>query len=97
MTDKPACGRFAIVPSRAVEDRRLGPAALRVLALLSAHAGRLGCCKMSMKTIGECIGVSRQAAQRSVSRLADTGYVDRHHRRRPDGGSATNLYRIPVS
>lgn len=90
-------GRFAIVPARAVEDRRLGAAALRVLALLSAHTDWMGCCKMPMKSIGERIGVSRQAAQQSVSRLADAGYLEVLSGQRQNGGTSTNLYRIPAA
>ena len=33
-------GRFAITPARAVEDRRLGDAAYRLLACLGTYAGR---------------------------------------------------------
>ena len=44
MTDKQHSGRFAIVPARAIEDHRLGAAALRVLAALSTYSDKDGWC-----------------------------------------------------
>lgn len=39
---RPTSGRFAVVPARAIDDRRLQPAGLRVLTVLCTYADRDG-------------------------------------------------------
>jgi DNA-binding MarR family transcriptional regulator len=87
-------GRFAVTPARAVEDRRLGDAAYRVLACLGTYAGKDGWCWPSTSTLAERLGVSRQAVQRSLRRLAAFGYIEVEHRRRADGSQDRNRYRL---
>ncbi len=87
-------GRFSIVPARAVEDRRLGPAPFRVLAALGTFSDKDGWCWPSMTTVATQLSTRRQVVQRHVQELAKLGYIEIQRQRRPDGGSAANRYRL---
>ena len=69
-------GRFAITPARAVEDKRLGDAAYRVLACLGTYADKDGWCWPKTETVAERLGITRQAVQRSRRQLAQLGYLE---------------------
>lgn len=68
-------GHLAIVPARAVEDQRLGDAALRCLLALGSHTDKDGWCRVKQSTIASVLGVTRQAVQRQISALIELGYV----------------------
>ena len=87
-------GRFAITPALAVEDRRLGDAAYRVLACLGTYADRQGWCWPSTIALAQRLGITRQAVQRSLRQLAELGYIEVEARRRTDGGYDRNRYRL---
>jgi DNA-binding transcriptional ArsR family regulator len=87
-------GRFAIIPARAVEDRRLGPAAFRVLCCLGTYGDRDGWCWPSSSTMAERLGIRRQAVSRQFKALARLGYIEVQRQKRKDGGDTSNRYRI---
>ncbi len=87
-------GRFSIVPARAGEDRRLGPAALRVLAALGTFSDKDGWCWPSLTTLATQLSTRRQVVQRHVQELAKLGYIEIQHQNRSDGGNAANRYRL---
>ncbi len=89
-----ASGRFAIVPARAVEDQRLGNAALRVLCCLGTYADKDGWCRPSMRTMSERVGLTRPTIIEHIQQLGRLGYVETKRRERPDGGCAANEYRL---
>ncbi len=93
MSDKPKFA-FAAVPERAVDDRRLGNAAFRVLAALCSYADKDGHCFPGLGTIGGRLGITRQAVQRQVRHLKSLGYVNVEKRARPNGSGTTNCYLI---
>ncbi len=91
---KQQSSRFAIVPARAVEDRRLGPAPFRVLAALGTFSDRDGWCWPSMTTLAKMLGYTRQAAQQHVQELIKLGYIEVRRQQRPDKGYAANRFRL---
>lgn len=86
--------RFAIVPARAVEDQRLGNAALRVLCCLGTYSDKDGWCRPSMRTLAARLGISRQTTIEHLKSLSGLGYIETKRRARPDGGDAANEYRL---
>jgi len=68
-------GRLAILQAAAVEDARVGPAALRVLVGLSSYADRDGWAWPKQRTLAERLGISRQAVGRQLHKLAVYGYI----------------------
>ena len=91
-----ALTRFAAIPERAGDDRRLRLRDLRVLiAVCRAVDGRTGLAVISQKRIGERSGCSRQKANAAVGHLVRCGYlkkVDKRYSR--SGGGGFLVYRI---
>lgn len=67
--------KYSIVPIRAANDRRILPAAMRVLLTVCSYANRAGLCWPSHENVGKALGVSRQAAGRQIRKLRDMGYL----------------------
>lgn len=66
--------KYSIVPIRACNDRRIRPAAMRVLLAVCSYANRAGLCWPSHENVGKMLGVSRQAAGRQIRILRELGY-----------------------
>ena len=69
--------RFVVLPYRAINDRRLRPAALRVLMQSAAYANKAGYLWASQQRIGQDLGVSGPAVNRQMSKLKALGYIER--------------------
>jgi DNA-binding MarR family transcriptional regulator len=87
-------GRFAVVPARAIDDARLQAAAFKVLCALSTYSDRDGRCWPSMGAVARRLGVTRQAVNRQVHVLVETGYLSITPRQRGDGSTSTHSYRL---
>ena len=89
-----ASGRFAIIPARAIDDRKLGNAAFKVLAALGTYGNREGHCWPSLATLAKRLGVTKQAVEKQIGPLAELGYIEIQRRTRPNGSSASNAYKL---
>lgn len=86
--------RFAAFPAAAVFDKRLSPRDLTVLAAIGVHTDENGWCYPSLSRLGEILGVTRQAVQKSVRVLVGNRYLDVRHRYRADGSQDTNAIHV---
>ena len=74
--EKPVDKRmFTVVPIRAVNDRRIRPAAMRALLAVCSFANKAGLCWPGHENVGKMLGVTRQAAGRQVKKLIEMGYL----------------------
>lgn len=87
-------GQYSIVPARAVEDQRLGNAALRVLCCIGTYADRAGRAHPSVRTIAARLELCRSTVAEHLQELLHLGYLEIRRRVRPDGGNAANEYRL---
>jgi DNA-binding transcriptional ArsR family regulator len=87
-------GRFANVPARAIDDRRLPAPALLVLAALGTYGNAAGWCWPSIGTIARRLGKSRQAVSRQIGVLTRLGYLAVRQQFRDNGSCTSNEYRI---
>ena len=53
-----------------------------------------GTCWPSVRRIAEDLKLSRRTVQRALSDLEHHGFLERTHRRRPNGSLTSNLYRV---
>ena len=51
-------------------------------------------CWPSVRRIAEDLKLSRRTVQRALSDLERHGFLERTHRRRPNGSLTSNLYRV---
>tara|TARA_R110002074_G_scaffold253081_3_gene425083 strand:- start:5318 stop:6115 length:798 start_codon:yes stop_codon:yes gene_type:complete len=86
--------RLSIIPAAAVADAELNHTCLRVLAQIGTYTDDNGWCFPRQKEIGAVLGLQRAAVNRAIQRLAARGYLEVHSRKRNDGGTAANFYRV---
>lgn len=68
--------KLAILPIRAGADRRLHEGTLRCLIVLCSYCNRAGLTWVSQARLGQDLGISRQAVQKQLTLLIQTGYVE---------------------
>ena len=69
--------QFAIMPLRALTDKRITDRNRTVLAMMSSFANRAGITWVTQKRIGEEFKVTPQAIQRMLAKLRDAGYIEK--------------------
>lgn len=68
--------KFCVIPWQAVQDWELPSTSLRYLAALAAYANPAGLTWVSLKRVGEDLGVSHVSVHRHMTRLKNRGYVE---------------------
>ena len=68
--------KFCVIPWQAVQDWELPATSLRYLAALAAYANPAGLTWVSLKRVGEDLGVSHVSVHRHMTRLKNRGYVE---------------------
>ena len=99
MTSDPAAkiqhsGRFSIIPARAIDDPRLGKAALLVLCGLGSYSDRDGWSWPTVATLCKRLRLTRRSALRYLRQLQDLGYLEIEPRFDEKGRQRSNKYRI---
>lgn len=94
--DELHCGRFAIIPTQALDDSRITPALLKLLCVLSTYAStKDGYCYPKLRTLGHRLGhITPQAVSKNMQLLAAYGYVEIKPRLGWDGRRIRNDYRL---
>ena len=72
----PSRRMYAVVPIRALEDRRLSDGAVRTLAKVCSWANKAGITWVTQQRIAEESGIRRQAVNKHVKQLKDHGYIE---------------------
>lgn len=69
-------GRFAIIPARAVDDRRMNRSTLATLVTLGTYSDRNGWCWPSVSTLASRLGVGERQVKRAIRDLEQLGYIE---------------------
>ena len=75
-TKPPSSGRFSIIPARAIDDPRLGKAALLVLCTLGTYSDRDGWSWPSISTMASRLRVTRRHISNGLRQLGQLGYIE---------------------
>lgn len=68
--------QIAVMPLRALADKRLDNQAIRVFGLVCSYANRAGITWVSRKTIADILKVTPQAVSTQVAQLKRYGYIE---------------------
>ncbi len=90
----PSSGRFSIIPARAIDDPRLGKAALLVLCTLGTYSDRDGWSWPSISTLANRVRVSRRHISNGLRQLEQLGYVETKPQYDNAGKQQTSRYRV---
>ena len=75
-------------------DQDLSHRARAVYMYLKDRSNTGDTCWPSVRRIAEDLKLSRRTVQRALSDLERHGFLERTHRRRPNGSLTSNLYRV---
>ena len=75
-------------------DTLLPPRAVSVYMYLKDRSDAGNTCWPSVRRIAEDLKLSHRTVQRSLTDLERHGFLERIHRRRPNGSLPSNLYRV---
>ena len=75
-------------------DQELSHRARTVYMYLKDRSDAGNTCWPSVRRIAEDLKLSRRTVQRALSDLEHHGFLERTHRRRPNGSLTSSLYRI---
>ena len=79
-----APGPYSVLPSRCFADNRLKGASFRVLGILCSHTNqRSGLVYVNQLTIGNRLGISKQAVSRQMRLLETAGYIKKIWKENP--------------
>jgi DNA-binding transcriptional ArsR family regulator len=67
---------YAVVPLRALRDKRLTSGDIRVLGIMASYANRAGLTWVGQKRMGQDLEVSQQAISKHIRRLTNMGYIE---------------------
>ena len=90
----PSSGRFSIIPARAIDDPRLGKAALLVLCALGTYSNRDGWCWPSTKTLCQRLRLTRRPVTENIRQLQELEYIEIQARFNEKGQQLSNKYRV---
>lgn len=85
---------FAPIPVRALIDKELGCAALRVLGIITAHVNKGATCYPSQSRIADMLGISRPTVNGYIKTLEDRGYIKKKRQTRGNGSETSCLYTV---
>lgn len=86
--------RLSIIPARAATDRALKPRDLQVLCVLGRHTDDLGWCRRSQVKMAQEMDCARSTVFESISRLVETGYLEKHVQETDSGRDSAHFYRV---
>ena len=75
-------------------DQELSHRAKTVYMYLKDRSNADGTCWPSVRRIAEDLKLSRRTVQRALADLERHGFLERTHRRRPNGSLTSNFYRL---
>lgn len=88
-------GTLSIIQAAAIDDRRMGASALRVLVALGTYADSDGWCWPKQRQLAARIGVTRQAVSRALLELESYGYIEIHRQHdEATGSQIASRYRV---
>lgn len=79
---------------KAVLDKRVKNAEIRVLSMLGCYIDSNGYCYPAVTKLSEKLGVDRRNLQRCLRNLERLGYITIMHTKRPGGGWGRNSYQV---
>jgi len=68
--------KVSVIPIRALRDKRLSDACVRVLAILCSYTNRAGLTWVSQNRLSKDMGVTQQAISKQIVKLKAAGYVE---------------------
>ncbi len=87
-------GNFTTIPNKIITDINISGNEFKILCCLCMRSGTANSCFPSLDTIHQDTGISLTTVKNSILKLVEQGYIIKVNRKKSNGCSASNLYRL---
>ncbi len=87
-------GNFTTIPNKIITDKNISGNEFKILSYLCMRSGTDNSCFPSLDTIRQDTGISLTTVKNTIPKLVELGYIIKVNRKKRNGCSTSNLYRL---
>lgn len=87
-------GNFTTIPNKIILDKSLSGNEFKILCYLCMRSGNDNACFPSLDTIHRDTGIGLTTVKNSIAKLVKLEYITKVNRKKNNGSSISNLYRL---
>ena len=87
-------GNFTTILNKIITDKSISGNEFKILCYLCMRSGNDNSCFPSLDTIHQDTGISLTTVKNSIPKLVKSGYIIKVNRKKKNGCSTSNLYRL---
>ena len=87
-------GNFTTILNKIITDKSISGNEFKILCYLCMRSGNDSSCFPSFGTIHNDTGISSTTVKNAISKLVKAGYIIKVNRKKSNGCSTSNLYRL---
>ena len=87
-------GKFTTILNKIITDKNISGNEFKVLCYLCMRSGNDNSCFPSLDTIHQDTGIGLSTVKNAIPKLVESGYIIKVNRKKSNGCSTSNLYRL---
>ncbi len=87
-------GKFTTILNKIITDKNITGNEFRILCYLCMRSGNDNSCFPSLDTIHLDTGIGLSTVKNTIPKLVELGYITKVNRKKSNGCSTSNLYRL---
>ena len=87
-------GKFTTILNKIITDKNITGNEFRILCYLCMRSGDDNACFPSLDTIHQDTGIGLSTVKNTIPKLVELGYIIKVNRKKINGCSTSNLYRL---
>ena len=87
-------GKFTTILNKIITDKSISGNEFKILCYLCMRSGNDNSCFPSLDTIHQDTGIGLSTVKNTIPKLVESGYIIKANRKKSNGCSTSNLYRL---
>ena len=87
-------GKFTTILNKIITDKNITGNEFKILCYLCMRSGDDNVCFPSLDTIHQDTGIGLSTVKNTIPKLVESGYIIKVNRKKSNGCSTSNLYRL---
>ncbi len=87
-------GNFTTILNKIITDKSISGNEFKILCYLCMRSGNDNACFPSLDTIHQDTGIGLTTVKNTIPKLVEQGYIIKINRKKSNGSSTSNLYRL---
>ena len=87
-------GKFTTILNKIITDKSISGNEFKILCYLCMRSGTDNSCFPSLDTIHQDTGIGLSTVKNTILKLIESGYIIKVNRKKSNGCSTSNLYRL---